>query len=84
MAVPWASPTFVCANTFEHVLTRLSSFFSLILPSPPYNVGKPYEKKQPLLAYCAPYEALIAHFARVLKPNGSVAWQAGRSALRQS
>lgn len=49
----------------------------LIITSPPYNVGKKYERKQTLDAYLADQEKVIRECVRVLKPGGSICWQVG-------
>src|SRR5688572_13095195 len=49
----------------------------LILTSPPYNLGKSYEKRADLGAYLAGLRLVISECARVLHPKGSVCWQVG-------
>ena len=49
----------------------------LIVTSPPYNIGKEYEKKLSLGAYVARQAAVIGECARVLSPIGSICWQTG-------
>lgn len=49
----------------------------LIITSPPYNVGKKYERKQSLDAYLADQAEVIRECVRVLKPSGSICWQVG-------
>ncbi len=49
----------------------------LIVSSPPYNIGKDYEKKIDLDAYLANFEETIDALCRVLHPNGSLCWQVG-------
>jgi adenine-specific DNA-methyltransferase len=49
----------------------------LIVTSPPYNIGKSYEKRAPLDEYIAFQRQVIAECVRVLRPNGSVCWQVG-------
>ncbi len=49
----------------------------LIVTSPPYNIGKKYEKKALLEHYIAEQAATIAECVRVLHPNGSLCWQVG-------
>ena len=47
----------------------------LIVTSPPYNIGKEYEKKQKLEKYLAQQKSVICECERVLKENGSICWQ---------
>lgn len=49
----------------------------LVVTSPPYNIGKPYEDILPLQEYLAQQEKVIAECTRVLHPNGSLCWQVG-------
>lgn len=49
----------------------------LIVTSPPYNIGKEYEKKSKLDQYLEFQEKVIRESFRVLKPEGSIAWQVG-------
>jgi adenine-specific DNA-methyltransferase len=49
----------------------------LIFSSPPYNVGKAYEKRMPLDAYLAWQTDVLQTCARVVAPGGCVVWQVG-------
>lgn len=49
----------------------------LIVTSPPYNIGKKYEKKKILTDYIAEQELTITECARVLSRSGSICWQVG-------
>lgn len=53
------------------------SFIQLVITSPPYNLGKPYEKRIDLEQYLAEQKEVIKECARVLKPGGSICWQVG-------
>jgi adenine-specific DNA-methyltransferase len=50
---------------------------SLVVTSPPYNIGKAYEKKTALNEYLANQSRFISQLYRVLRDNGSVCWQVG-------
>lgn len=50
---------------------------SLIITSPPYNIGKEYEKKQCLETYIDWQKQVIEECVRVLKFDGSICWQVG-------
>lgn len=50
---------------------------NLVVTSPPYNIGKSYEKRAPLETYLAQQEAIIKECVRVLAPEGSICWQVG-------
>jgi adenine-specific DNA-methyltransferase len=49
----------------------------LIVTSPPYNLGKAYEKKRSQECYIEEQVATIAEAVRLLHPNGSLCWQVG-------
>jgi adenine-specific DNA-methyltransferase len=49
----------------------------LIITSPPYNLGKEYEKKRSQDCYIEEQVATIAEAVRLLHPNGSICWQVG-------
>jgi adenine-specific DNA-methyltransferase len=49
----------------------------LVLTSPPYNIGKSYEKVMPLDDYLASQEAIIRSIALKIKDEGNLAWQVG-------
>lgn len=50
---------------------------TLIISSPPYNIGKVYEKRVGIEQYLSWHEQGIEEFSRILKQNGSVCWQVG-------
>ncbi len=52
-------------------------FVQLVVTSPPYNLGKPYETRLDMKDYVAQQEAVIKECVRVLSPNGSICWQIG-------
>ncbi len=49
----------------------------LIITSPPYNVGKEYERVINLNDYLKQQEEIIKECVRVLSPKGSICWQVG-------
>lgn len=49
----------------------------LIVTSPPYNIGKKYEKRTSLDRYLAAQAKVIAECVRLLHPQGSICWQVG-------
>jgi len=49
----------------------------LIVTSPPYNIGKEYEKKLKLKEYINHQTKIICECVRVLTENGSICWQVG-------
>ncbi len=51
--------------------------FQLIVTSPPYNIGKEYEKKINLQTYLKQQAKVIKECVRVLSNQGSICWQVG-------
>jgi len=52
----------------------------LIVTSPPYNIGKEYEKRLKLEDYLEQQAAVIKECVRCLSPTGSICWQVGNFA----
>lgn len=50
---------------------------TLIVTSPPYNIGKEYETRVGIGQYLKEQERLIQRLAEVLSSDGSVCWQVG-------
>lgn len=49
----------------------------LVVTSPPYNIGKEYEKRLRLDLYLEQQAEVIAECVRTLSPRGSICWQVG-------
>ncbi len=49
----------------------------LIITSPPYNIGKAYEKATELDEYLQALNPILDELVRVLSPQGSLCWQVG-------
>lgn len=54
-----------------------SNSIKLIITSPPYNIGKEYEKKVAIEKYLQQQKEIISELVRVLHPEGSICWQVG-------
>jgi len=50
---------------------------SLVITSPPYNLGKEYEDRTSIESYLAAQADTIAQLCRVLHSDGSLCWQVG-------
>ncbi len=50
---------------------------TLIVTSPPYNIGKEYETRRSIELYLAEQEQIIDELVRVLNTKGSLCWQVG-------
>jgi adenine-specific DNA-methyltransferase len=54
----------------------------LVVTSPPYNLGKEYERRVDLDAYVDEQAAVVERVARVLTGDGSICWQVGNHVHR--
>lgn len=54
-----------------------SGVADLVITSPPYNIGKEYERKLDLEVYVEQQRAVIDECVRILKPTGNICWQVG-------
>ncbi len=54
-----------------------ASHFALILTSPPYNIGKQYERQTTLTDYLTAQEEILQALIPLLKSNGNLCWQVG-------
>ena len=50
---------------------------TLVITSPPCNIGKEYEKRLKLESYLEQQAAVIRECVRCLSPHGSICWQVG-------
>ena len=54
-----------------------NGFIKLVVTSPPYNLGKPYESRLDLDEYLSQQRKVIEECVRVLNNRGSICWQVG-------
>ncbi|MEA5572140.1 site-specific DNA-methyltransferase [Calothrix sp. UHCC 0171] len=54
-----------------------SEIATLIVTSPPYNIGKEYETRRSIERYLAEQDSIIDELVRVLNTQGSLCWQVG-------
>lgn len=66
-----------CRDNLEFMRTLKNESMKLIVTSPPYNIGKSYERRTTNDVYIEQQAAAIAEAARLLHPQGSVCWQVG-------
>ena len=69
--------TFECEDNLSFMSRITDSSVNLIVTSPPYNIGKSYERKTNLDEYVATQERVIRQCHRILSPTGSLCWQVG-------
>lgn len=63
-----------CLKLLETIPT---GSLKLVVTSPPYNIGKEYEKRLKLESYIEQQSAVIHECVRCLSPCGSICWQVG-------
>lgn len=66
-----------CEDNLAFMSKLESGSMKLIVTSPPYNIGKAYERRAPLDRYIESQEATIGECVRLLHENGSICWQVG-------
>lgn len=64
-------------NCLDLLKTLPDESISLIVTSPPYNIGKSYEKRLHLETYLQQQSRVIAQCVQKLVPNGHICWQVG-------
>jgi len=64
-------------DTLEFLKTLPSNIISLSISSPPYNLGKVYEKEVDIEEYLEQQKPVLAELVRTLKDDGSICWEVG-------
>ncbi len=64
-------------DTLDLLNTLPDELVKLVVTSPPYNLGKPYETRIDLQTYLDQQESVIRECYRVLRNDGSICWQVG-------
>lgn len=59
------------------ILLKNNEKFKLIITSPPYNIGKEYEKKINFDTYLSFQKKVIKNLVDLLEEDGSICWQVG-------
>lgn len=65
-----AQADIVCAHNLTYMRGLPADAMQLIVTSPPYNIGKEYERRTALESYLEEQAACIAAAVRVLHPSG--------------
>ena len=71
-----------CQDNLEFMGALPSGSMKLIVTSPPYNIGKAYEKRTSLEDYIDSLREVIAECVRLLHPEGSICWEVGNHITR--
>lgn len=66
-----------CEENLSFMRPLKSGSMDLIVTSPPYNIGKSYERRSPLDNYISQQAQVISECVRLLSDTGSLCWQVG-------
>lgn len=66
-----------CEDNLAFMRPLADGMMHLIVTSPPYNIGKRYERRSPLDAYIQAQAQVISECVRLLSDRGSLCWQVG-------
>lgn len=66
-----------CQDNLDFMRPIKGGSIRLIVTSPPYNIGKSYERRNSLDAYVNQQAQVISECVRLLSPRGSLCWQVG-------
>ena len=69
-------------DCLELLRTMPDDSVELVVTSPPYNIGKEYEKRLNIETYVSQQEKVIKECIRILHPKGSICWQVGNYVYR--
>jgi len=64
-------------DSYDFVRTVPTDTVTLVITSPPYNIGKEYETKVSIEAYLDQQKPVIGELVRVLRDGGSLCWEVG-------
>jgi adenine-specific DNA-methyltransferase len=74
---PEAGLVIARGDCLDTLVTLPEGVIKLIITSPPYNLGKDYEKSIKLDKYLESLGPTVDELVRVLSPEGSLCWQVG-------
>lgn len=74
---PDADVVFYRGDVSDFIATLPDQSVSLIITSPPYNLGKDYEDRVSIEKYLEAQSRVIAQLHRILRDDGSICWQVG-------
>lgn len=66
-----------CQDNLAFMRPLADESVQLIVTSPPYNIGKSYERRSPLVEYVKTQAQVISECVRLLADGGSLCWQVG-------
>lgn len=71
-------------DAFKRVRSMSRKSIKLIMTSPPYNIGKEYEKNKNFDDYLYDMQKLIENLKRILRDDGIIVWQVGNYIERRN
>jgi adenine-specific DNA-methyltransferase len=71
-----------CADNLDFMREFADCSMKLIVTSPPYNLGKPYERRSSLQVYLDEQAKTIGECVRLLHAQGSICWQVGNHVMK--
>ncbi len=74
---PDAEVVLFCGDVNDLLADVPDDSVSLVITSPPYNLGKDYENRVSIDRYLETQTQVIAQLCRVLREDGSLCWQVG-------
>ena len=66
-----------CNDVLEFLRGVPENTATLVVTSPPYNIGKAYEERVEFREYLDWQKKVVEECVRILKPEGSVCWEVG-------
>lgn len=66
-----------CKNALDFCKELPNESVKLVITSPPYNIGKAYEKKTDINEYIENMLPILVELERILAKDGSLCWQTG-------
>jgi adenine-specific DNA-methyltransferase len=66
-----------CQDNLSFMRPMKAGSIQLVVTSPPYNIGKSYERRRSLDAYVNQQAQVISECVRLLSHQGSLCWQVG-------
>lgn len=73
----FAKYNIIKGNAFELIKTLTDHSIDLLITSPPYNIGKSYEKEVNFHTYLNPYVEFAKIAFTKIAPTGSLCWEVG-------
>jgi len=72
-----ADVSIVYGDVLDFLREIPNNFATLVVTSPPYNIGKPYESRKEFKEYIQWQEEVIKECIRILRHDGSICWEVG-------